>query len=368
MIPIYKPFLEKYKTSAINAIDEEWISNYGKYITLAENELKNIVKCKYVILMNNGTSATSCIYIALKYKYPNLKKIYVPNNVFIAVWNCGLLEYPPNIFELLKINENTLIMDTSEEYIKTLEKNSAIVIVHNLGNIINVARLKRIRPDIILIEDNCEGLFGKYEDNYTGCCKDVLCSSISFYANKTITTGEGGAFLTNDNKIYKHIKQVYSHGMTDERYIHNTLARNYRMTNICAGLLYDQLKDYNTILTMKKTVFDTYHIYLKNLIELNKIKIIVSEENTVKALWMFTIIIPNISFKLFENYMIEKNIQIRPIFYAITKHEHLKKINYNNETLFSKEITNNGIMLPSYPELKELDIKYICLCIQEYLS
>ena len=98
MIPIYKPFIKNYTTSAIKCINEEWISNHGIYVKLASDNLKNLLNIKYCILMNNGTAATHCLFLALKYKYPNISKIYVPNNVFIAVWNCGLMEYSKDIF------------------------------------------------------------------------------------------------------------------------------------------------------------------------------------------------------------------------------------------------------------------------------
>ena len=69
------------------------------------------MKIKYCILMNNGTAATHCLLLSLKYKYPNIKKIYVPNNVFIAPWNCTLMEYSKENIEVMKTDENTLNID-----------------------------------------------------------------------------------------------------------------------------------------------------------------------------------------------------------------------------------------------------------------
>jgi len=361
MIPIYKPFLNKYKTSAIDSINSEWISNHGIYIDLASDKLKNILNVKYCILMNNGTSATHCLFVALKYKYKNINKIYVPNNVFISPWNCALNEYDFTQIEVMKMDTDTLNIDVSEEYIKSLDKDSAILIVHNLGNIVNVPRLKRLRPDIIFIEDNCEGLFGKYEHIYTGTSESSLCSSVSFYGNKTITTGEGGAFFTNDVDVYKYIKTYYSHGMSDIRYIHNIIGTNYRMTNIQAALLYDQLNDIETILNFKNKVYDNY-INLFNKDNFNiKFKFLKKEESTIHSKWMFSLIVEKLNYDKFEKYMNEKNIQIRPLFYDIKSHEHLKKIlnKYPNDTI-------SGFMLPSYPELKIKEQEYIYKCVIEY--
>jgi perosamine synthetase len=365
MIPIYKPYLKKYKQSAINAINEEWISNHGIYVKLASDELSKIFNIKHVILMNNGTSATQCLYISLKYKYPNIKKIYIPNNVFIAAWNCGLHIYDKNIFEVMKTNQETLNIDTSEEYIRSLDEDSAVMIVHNFGNIVNVPRLKKIRPDLIFIEDNCEGFFGKYEDIYSGT--DSLCSSVSFYGNKTFTSGEGGAFMTNNTELYKYINKYYSHGMTDKRYIHDVLGNNYRMTNVAAALLYDQLLDYEHILNLKSEIFTYYEKYLNENINKKKVILLKKEEKTISSKWMFHIIIPSINYQDFETYMSEKNIQIRPFFYSINNHQHLIDIKNPHHNDFNENITNNGVMLPSYPELNKENIKYICLCINDYL-
>ena len=93
MIPIYKPYLEKYKESAKEAIESEWISNHGMYVDLASKLLCEILGVKYCILMNNGTSATHSLYKALKYKYPTIKKIYIPNNVFITITSYNSIGY-----------------------------------------------------------------------------------------------------------------------------------------------------------------------------------------------------------------------------------------------------------------------------------
>jgi perosamine synthetase len=365
MIPIYTPYLNKYKKSAIKAIQTNWISNYGENVINSENKLKTMLNIPYCILMNNGTATTHCLFIALKYKYPKINKIYIPNNVFVAPWNCALMEYNKAQLEVMKTDNTTLNIDTSEEYINSLEKNSCVLIVHNLGNIVNVVRLKRLRPDIIFVEDNCEGIFGKYENVYSGCSNACLCSAVSFYANKTITTGEGGAFFTHDLDTYNYIKSIYSHGMTDDVYIHDKLAYNYRMTNIEAGFLYDQLNDIENILNMKKKIFDNYDKLLKSEIKNNKIIKIKSENNTEKANWMYCILIKDINFKQFEKYMNEKLVQIRPFFYDIRRHEHLKdiKVDYNEIIEF-----NWGVMLPSYPKLEYKKQKYICNCIKEYIN
>lgn len=369
-IPIYKPLLTNYKKSAFKAIETEWISNHGEFIELATNKLKEIINCKHVILMSNGTVATHCLFLSLKYKYPNISKIYVPNNVYVAVYNCALMTYNIDNLEILRINEHTWNMDEDEKYLMSLEKNSAIVIVHNVGGIVDVDRIKTIRPDLILIEDNCEGLFGKYNDKYTGSSKSVLCTSISFYGNKTITTGEGGAFLTNDDEIYNYIKRIYTQGMSSVRFIHDVHAYNYRMTNIQAGFLYDQLNDIETILTMKKKVFDNYKKLLEEEIKSDKIKLQKILPNCERANWMFTIqLVDNTkTIEELNKYFNDNNVELRPFFYSYHSHDHIKYISNSTDNFISENLNKNIIMIPSYPELTYEEQKYIANIIKNIYS
>ncbi len=366
MIMIYEPNIKNYTKSAIDAITSGWISNHGIYIEKATNLLKNTVGAKHVILMANGTVATHCLFISLKYKHPQIKKIYIPNNCYVAAWNSVLAEYPMEDLEVMKMDIDTWNINTSIEYVNSLEVNSAVLIVHNLGNIVNVPRLKKLRPDLIFIEDNCEGVFGKYDGIFSGTSETTLCSSVSFYGNKIITTGEGGAFVTNDTEIYEYIKKVYSQGMSSQRYIHDTFAYNYRMTNIEAGFLFDQLSDLDNILANKKRIFDGYENLLQDLINEGKIKLFKSENNTEFSRWIFALrLVGNVkSMAELTDYFKANNVDIRPFFYPIECHGHLKDIKYEYDEiahLLNREI----IMIPSSPGMSIDEQKYVISIIDK---
>jgi perosamine synthetase len=368
MISIYNPEIKKYKKSALVAIESVWISNHGKFVEFANNKLKDITQSKYSILMANGTCSTHCLFLSLKFKYPNINKIYIPNNCYVAAWNAALMEFNINKLEVMSMNINTWNISTDEDYIKSLEENSAILIVHNLGNIVNVPKLKKIRPDLIFVEDNCEGMFGKYEEIYSGMSESSLCSSCSFYGNKIITTGEGGAFFTQDEEVYNYIKSVYSQGMSDIRYLHNLHAYNYRMTNIQAAFLYDQLNDIDNILENKYKIFNNYDKLLKKLVELGKVQLINKEDNNVKAPWIYALRIINNKKTIEEtrNFFVDHNIDIRPFFYPINSHEHLKNIKNNDEIsyILNKEI----ILFPSSPSITHEQQKKVIDTIYKFID
>ena len=366
MIDIYTPSINKYKLSAINAINSGWISNHGEYIKKSSDRLKEILHNDYCILMANGTCATHCLFLSIKYKYPEIKKIYVPNNAYVAAWNSVLMVYNIELIEVMKMNIDTWNIETDKTYIESLDLNSAVLIVHNLGNIINVPRLKKIRSDLIFVEDNCEGLFGKYDNIYSGTSDSTLCSSISFYGNKNITTGEGGAFLTKHKDIYEHIKKVYSQGMSEIRYLHDIHAYNYRMTNIQAAFLYDQLNDIDVILSNKKQIFNNYERLLEPLITSGKIVIFKKEENTESANWIFSIrIIGNKSIEETTNFFKINNVDIRPFFYPIHKHGHLMSI--KNDDKISEILNKEIIMIPSSPSINIEEQKLVINTVDLFL-
>jgi perosamine synthetase len=366
MIYIYEPEINKYKSSAISAIETGWISNHGEFIEKSSKKLKEILNVKHIILMANGTCATHCLFLSLKYKYPQINKIYVPNNCYVAAWNSLLMEYDKKCIEVMKMDINTWNINTDTNYIQSLDKNSAVLIVHNLGNIINVPRLKRLRPDIIFVEDNCEGFTGKYDNIYSGTSVSSLCSSISFYGNKIITTGEGGAFLTNEDDVYNYILKAYSQGMSSVRYLHDTHAYNYRMTNIEAAFLFDQLNDFDSIINNKRQIFNNYKNLLSLLIDTNKITIFKNEEDTESACWIFAIRIINNTKTIIEtsNFFKRFNIDIRPFFYPINSHEHLKDISFDDN--ISDVLNNEIIMIPSSPSITIDTQKYIVSIIEKF--
>jgi perosamine synthetase len=350
MIPIYIPRV--FKESANQAIESGWISSQGPFIEKAATLLKSKIDMPYVVLLNNGTSATHMLIKALKFKYPTISKIYAPNNVFVAVWNTILYEYDKNIIEILDMDPKTLNMRTDEEYIISLDKDAAVMIVHNIGNIVNVPRLKRLRPDLIFIEDNCEGLFGKYEGIYSGTSEASLCSAVSFFANKTITSGEGGAFFTRDKEVYEFIHCSVNHGLSGKKYIYKELGHNYRMTNIQAALLYDQLLNVDGIISDKKRVFERYTKNLKDAVVFPSY-----EKDTECSNWMMVCGLSK-PYETVEKVMISCNIDIRPFFYDIQVHSHLNDI---KRVVFETEYT--FFMLPSFPDLTNEQIDYISTCL-----
>lgn len=362
MISIYEADIQQYSNSAMEAIKSGWISNHGKYVEQSTAALRELLGVKHVILMSNGTCATHCLFIALKHKYPHIRKIYVPNNCYVAAWNACFMEYDHSVAEVLSMNERTWNADL----FPTVEQGSAVLVVHNLGNIINVPALKRQRPDLIFVEDNCEGFTGKYEGGaYSGTAS--LCSSISFYGNKIITTGEGGAFITNDDEVYDHVRKVYSQGMSSTKYVHNVHAYNYRMTNVQAAFLYDQLQNFDAIVAKKRAVFDTYKDLFAPLIRKGSVALMESDPNTENACWIFSVRIFGATIEKTVPFFAARGVDIRPFFYPIGAHAHLKTVRTHEDPV-SFRLNEEVIMIPSSPNIRREDQERVVQTVCEFIS
>jgi perosamine synthetase len=363
MIPIYKPYLPKDSLKyAYDAIETGWISSIGDYKNLASSKLCKILNTKKCLLVSNGTVAGHLLIKALKYKHPNIKRIIIPNNVYIAAYN-SLLFDSENDFKIICIDADVKTWNADYSLLEeTPDENTAFYVVHNMGNPVNVPALKRKFPNSIFIEDNCEGIFGEYEQKCTGT--ESFCSSLSFFGNKNITTGEGGAVLINDEDVFNYIHKVHGQGQTETRFIHDVLGYNYRMTNVHAALLLGQLDYYNEIKQKKNVIFNTFKKYLMNT---SRIYFQQEEYNCVHSKWMFGVRIEdNQGYDKARNFFESKGIETRPLFYPINKHKHLNDIvcSCNIANLLNKEC----VILPSYPELREVEIEYISDCVREYLK
>jgi perosamine synthetase len=369
MIPVYQPYLNKENTKyAYDALESGWVT-HGKYIEMCEKELAEMLKVKHVLLTNSGTSATHLVALGLQYyyreeKHQELKELIVPNNVYVAAWNSFLYSNPD--IKLIPIDANPYTWNfdlaTVGKHIRH-SNNPAVLVVHNLGNIINVPALIREFPEATFVEDCCEGFGGIYENRNAGT--ESLCSSISFFGNKLITSGEGGAVITNNDKIYEYLKTLRGQGQSDEKFIHNFLGYNYRMTNIQAGLLYGQLPSVDMLRIRKYKLFKKYDNDFSNK---EKLYLQCFDSSTYSACWMYGLGIKGSIYKNAEKFCADAGIETRPMFYPMSSHNHLVNyaLPYGEE--ISGRLNEEVVILPSYPEITEEEQDYIIKKVKEYVD
>lgn len=359
MIKIYEPYInnKQVKEFLSDVIDSGWLGHTGKYVELCTEYFEKLFGC-YCLLTANGTLATELMHEAVKFKFNGRKNSVTQDNVFVAVWNAIYRSNAYDLNKILPVDDKTLNFNSRDLKSRIWQFSPTVLkVVHNIGNVVNVPKLKRDFPNLIIIEDNCEGLFGKYEDKFTGT--EAFCSSVSFFANKTITSGEGGMFMTKDREVFEYIKSLHSHGQTKERYLHDKLATNCRITNMQAAILWSQIQTLPEILSKKSLIFENYRKFCENSNGFYQFQ--QSEPNTTSANWMFILRSPCPHQKL-ADFLGENGIESRRMFYPAKSHKHINI----EDIMYTPNMLDYWLMLPSHPGLLSAEQEYIFEKLEEF--
>lgn len=346
-IPVNKPSINNSDIKIVNkCIRSGWVSSSGKYINLFEQNFKKKVKRKYAVAVSSGTAALDIAIKSLNLKAGD--EVIVPNFSIISCVNEIIREKLKPIFidaDPLTLNMN---LDLLEK--KITKKTKAIIVVHIYGLPVDMKRVIKIAKKyrLFLIEDAAEQLGQTYDNQPIGSFGDI--STFSFFANKHITTGEGGMVVTNKKSLYEKFLMFrnISFSLKKQRFIHDDIGWNYRLTNLQAALGYSQLKRLNKFVKIKRKIGDFYWSHLKDYkniqLPLKKIK------NSTNIYWVFSIILKNnISAKKIINLMNKEKIECRPFFFPLNEQPIIKKLKLNNKGDFSisKKLWKKGFYIPS---------------------
>ncbi len=360
MIPIFIPHLhKKAKKYLSKCVDSNWISSQGPYILKFEKALAKYHKVKYCVATS---SCTSALHLAIKSL--NIGKgdeIICPDLTFLAPAN--MVVHSGAKLKLVDINPETLAIDHKHIEKEITTKTKAIIVVHQFGHSADMNPIMKIarKYSLKVIEDNAESIGGKYKGRKLGTIGDV--ATLSFYANKIITSGEGGAVLTNSKKIAEKCFVLRDHGMSRspdviKKYIHLDLGYNYRMTNMQAAVGLSQLENINKTLKKRNTQMLLYKKYLSPIKE---IKVREFKNWCSPVHWMTTI---TVNKKKLRNkliyFLFKEGVDARPMINPVHQACHFKK--YFNKKKFnnSLKISKNSLHLPSSTYLTVNQIKFIC--------
>ena len=361
-IPVNKPLITKEDISYVNrSISKGWISSEGPEVKKFEYNFSNFIGYKYSVAVSSGTAA-----LEIAVKSLNLKKgdeIIIPN--FTIISNAiAVLKQNLNI-KLIDCDIKDWNMNIAEIERKITKKTKAIIATHIYNFPLRVDILKKIckKNKITLIEDAAEVIGQKLNNKLCGSFGDI--SIFSFYANKQITTGEGGMITTNNKGLFQQFKSLRNlcFGQKD-RFNHEGIGWNYRMTNIQASLGVSQLKRIKSIVQKRHDVGKKYFNRLKD----NKNIYIpeISRSYAKNIYWVIAIVITNKTLKIDAKKLMKKlmsyGIQTRPFFWPMHKQKIFKnkyEVNKNESYKNSEYISKYGLYLPSSLDIKTSQIKFI---------
>ena len=371
IIPVNTPKIFSNEKKFVNeCLNTSWVSSEGRFVRLFENNFAKFNNRKFGIAVANGTAA-----LEIAIKSLNLKKnseVIIPAFSIISTALCVI---KANLKPILVDCELETWNSSADKIISKInKKTSAIIITHiyglpvNLNKIIKVAKNKKIK----IIEDAAEMIGQTYNKKKCGSFGNL--STFSFYANKHITTGEGGMILTNDKYLYEKCNSLKNLSFSKsyyDRFNHDDIAWNYRMTNLQAALGCGQLKNISWIVKRKREIGNIYYEKLKkckNIILQKKIT-----PYSKNIYWVFGIVLKNkISSqrnKIMKK-LLKKNIGTRPFFVPMNKQKVFKKMKLFKKIKMpiAEYISKNGFYIPSGLGLKNSEINYISKALLEILT
>jgi perosamine synthetase len=380
LLPLPEPVLKTYKGMNIpvceptqwgnekkyvkKCMDSNWISSKGEFIEKFEAAFARKVGAKYGVGVLNGTVALHLALAALDIGPGD--EVISPTFTMIATPNS--IRYTGAKPVLVDSELKTWNIDVSKIEEKITKRTKAIMPVHTYGHPCDMDAIMKIamKHGLYVVEDAAEAHGAIYKGRKIGSIGNAAC--FSFYANKIITTGEGGMVTTNDKKLAEKMQLLKNHAFSHERHFwHQLLGFNYRMTNIQAAIGLAQTENFEKLANKRIENALLYNSLLK---EIGEITLPPSTKGIKNVYWMYGILLKNWSKVTRDTLRYElasRGIETRTFFIPIHRQPVYKgwfKGNYLN----SECLCTNGLYLPSSTSLTEKQIRYVAGTIKEIFS
>ena len=370
-IPVSTPYISNQDIKSVSKVlKKSWISSDGPEVKSFEEKFSKKIKRRFSIAVSSGTAA-----LEIAIKSLDLKKndeVIIPNFTIIS-----------NALAVIKQNLKPVLIDCDmktwnikfEDLEKKItKKTKAIIITHiysfsnDMDKIIKICKKNKI----FLIEDAAEVIGLKYKNKYCGSFGDI--STFSFYANKQLTTGEGGMISTNNVNLYKKCKSLRNLCFGNkQRFNHEDIGWNYRLTNIQAALGISQLKKLKSLDKVVKRKMYIGNYYYKRLNKNKSIYMTPPKISFSKNIyWVVGILIKNK--KILASTVIKKlskfGIGARPFFWPMHEQKVFKKMKIINDRNYpnSSYLGRYGFYIPSYPKISDNEMNYIISKINKILN
>jgi perosamine synthetase len=362
--PVYKEAEAKALYDLVKS--GSWLSEFEKTVEF-ENEIKKVTGNKYAVAVNNGTIALSLALLA--YGIEPDDEVIVPSLTMIATCNAVKFIGAKPVF--CDVDFTTACLDVNKVNLLITKKTKAIIYV-SLNGRVNHSKLLELNrlcknKNIVLIKDDAQSLGAKSTEGWN--IQDRRYADIhtlSFSPHKLISTGQGGAILTDNKEIYENIKRLKDFGrLKGGSDIHDYFGINSKFTEMQSVLGLEQLKTINDKIQFKK---DIYKLYRENL-DCYSIFMFEYYENYVP--WFVDFYIPeHINREKLMTYLKENNIGTRAMYPLCHKQKcysnHRTELKYFGT--FGEYYSTKGIWLPSSFDLNKKDIIYICQKINEFFK
>lgn len=368
-IPVNEPLLDgNEKKYLVDCIDSGWISSEGPYVQRFEEELADRVGRKHGIAVTNGTTAIDAVVEALGIGEGD--EVIMPTFTIISC----VLQIVRSGARPIFVDSHPLTwnMDVTQIEAKITARTKAIMIVHIYGLPVDMDPVIDLcyRYKLKLIEDAAEVIGQTYHGKPCGSFGDI--STVSFYPNKHITTGEGGMILTDDDSLAEQCRELRNLCFKPgKRFVHERLGWNLRMTNLQAAVGMAQIERLNQFIDKKRWIGRLYNDLLENMgsMQLPLIKTTYAEN----IYWVFGIVLDD-AFKLDAEQVMSRlskfNIGCRPFFYPMHQQPVLNEMGFGNGESYpvAERLYRRGLYLPSGLGLTEAQIYEVVNKLKQALT
>lgn len=359
MIPVFEPVIGEEEIDAVVAALRrgEISGTFGSSIPRFEQEFANYCGCNYGVAVNSGTSALHLAVEAAGIRPGDEILVSASTNIAtaLAAVHTGAIPVPVDSEEV------TWNLNLDLIYPLITPRTRAIIPVHLYGHPVDMERLVQIakRHDLIVIEDCAESHGATCRGKMTGSFGDMSC--FSFYANKVITTGEGGMVVTNNEALAERLRLLRNLAFTKPRFRHEVAGYNFRMTGYQAAMGLAQLDKIDHIITEKRRVAHTYSQYLQDIPGLI---LPVELDWAFNVYWMYAIVVKpefGLTRDQLAETLLDDGIQTRTFFCPMNQQPVLKSLPGFRDVPcpVADRLWETGLYLPSAWNLTEQTIKSI---------
>jgi len=363
-VPVCEPFLDNLEEEyVLDAIKKGELSgNFGKYITSFEEDFSRYSDCKFGVTTNSGTTALHLAVASLGINEGDevLVSTYTNMATFFSVIYQNARPIP------IDIDADTFNIDPQKIQEKITSKTKAIIVVHLFGHPADMDPIIKIAKDnnLVIIEDCAEAHGAQYKGKKVGSLGEIGC--FSFYANKIITTGEGGMLTINNPKIAEKARSLRSLSFgIENKFKHQDIGFSYRMTNMQAALGCAQMQKIDEIIKRKREIASYYN---EKLQDLQGIRLPQEKDYAKSVNWMYHIVLEEnhrMSRDLLMSKLAEKNIETRKTFVPFTQQDIFKRKGWvkGHECPIGDYYSDKGLYLPTGATLTSEMLDYVVQCL-----
>jgi perosamine synthetase len=365
VIPVCEPLLSGRETEyVLDCLKTNWISSQGRYVEEFENRFAAYCGCRYGISTTSGTTALHLALAAIGVGPGH--RVIIP--AFTMISTAFAVLYTGAEPVLVDSEPGTWNIDVGAIEGKITPETRAIMPVHIYGHPCDMDPIMGIAENrgLCVIEDAAEAHGAEYKGSRVGGLGHVSC--FSFYANKIITTGEGGMVVTNDPSIAERARRLKDLGHSRQRrFLHADIGFNYRMTNVQAAIGLAQLENIDSFIDARRRNARLYRSGLEGVPGV----VLPPEKDWAKNVyWMYSVLITEEFGMARDDLMAElakKGIETRALFIPMhLQPALLARGLFAGETYpVAEELGERGLYLPSGSGLEEEQIDFVCKAVQE---